>query len=83
MRPRPRDTTVFGAVAELSAIEFLIAHDHSEVSSFRKKMSLDSGIIAVRATGSEPSVEDLSSATNHVLAVSVQEAAVIRAEAPW
>jgi hypothetical protein len=29
MRPQARDTTVFGAVAALSAIEFLIADDHS------------------------------------------------------
>jgi hypothetical protein len=46
MRPRARDTTVFGAVAKLSATEFLIAGDHSR-SSLRKKMSKDFGILAV------------------------------------
>jgi hypothetical protein len=30
MQPRAHDTTVFGPVAERSAIEFLIADDHSQ-----------------------------------------------------
>jgi hypothetical protein len=45
-----------GAVAELSAIEFLIAEIIAEVSSLRKKMSIEFGILAVRATGSKRSV---------------------------
>jgi hypothetical protein len=41
-----------GAVAEVSAIEFLIAEIIAEVSSLRKKMSINFGILAVRTTRS-------------------------------
>jgi hypothetical protein len=45
MRPRARATAVLGSVAKLSAIEFLVTI--AEVSSLRKEMSIDFGIIAV------------------------------------
>ena len=44
-----------GAVPELSAIEFLIAEIIAEVSSLCKKMSINFGILAVRAAGSQRS----------------------------
>jgi hypothetical protein len=40
-----------GAVAKFSAIKFLIAEIIAEVSSLRKIMSIDSGILAVGAAG--------------------------------
>jgi hypothetical protein len=48
---RARSSVSQAWVAQLSAIEFLIAEIIAQVSSLRKKMSINFGILVGRATG--------------------------------